>query len=361
LTQKDNPKEEASFLESQLLISEVARISPHLAAIVKDIIFQAPSKGLRKSAQKVYSDFEKLSGKDKWICQHAGCQEKSVSSHEISESQIVKFLANKKETGIIVDVLKPFLKENPYKLEFKETAARSASAFPGYCDEHDRELFRDLDQAHDPGDDILLNKQFMRTTRREIYEVRRQIEAVDSLLTELREFAFGRTESDELMVQEVQKMEQHKKNAEGKLANWEQLYEKILQGIETRKPAIVFKKYEVKKRGYMFSASFDFSEQSSSDLQILFLLKKDFETQSFLYIATLKEEGLSGFDDLTLDTQDGRIEITNMMLGKKERFVFSPEFKDGLQEASRTVFCRSADFGFDSIDPFLIESELFSK
>lgn len=360
LEDKKNTREDASFLEAQLLISEVAGTNPLLAELVKKILFETPSKGLNKSAQKLYSELIYLSRKDRWKCQHAGCEEQSASSHEITESQLAKILSMKKGDRIVVDMLRPFLKKNAYRFEFEEVATHSAAAFPGFCEKHDRELFEDLDRAHSPDNLVVLNKQFMRTTRREIFEVSRVLILIESLLADINCVQAAENYlPDELIDQFAERMGLYKKQYQRELKNLEKVYERIFDGIENNDPALIVKNYEVRKRGYMFSGLFDFSDESSEIPQILFLFKKDFEERSFLYIATLKEDVLGDFDELGLHTLGGQLHITEMMLCRKDRFIFAPQFKEGLQDTSRIAFCRNSDFESNPIDQFLLVNELF--
>ena len=110
-----------------------------------------------------------------------GCRKPSIDSHELSERSILQFIALDGH----VQMLRKDFKKNPLNFEIKKTRIKEATSFPGFCKDHDRDLFVDLDaefsinKAH-------IYKQCYKSIRAELYRKMLQYNALSSALREIR-------------------------------------------------------------------------------------------------------------------------------------------------------------------------------
>ncbi|HGM4916816.1 hypothetical protein [Pseudomonas aeruginosa] len=83
---------------------------------------------------------EILRRSSKWVCVYPGCDEKSIYSHAVSESISLSTISENGHLLTIKSQRKGDLKE----LSFGKISMHDASAFNGFCNQHD-DIFRSLD------------------------------------------------------------------------------------------------------------------------------------------------------------------------------------------------------------------------
>lgn len=114
-------------------------------------------------------------------CLHLGCNNIPIYSHSISELAVLKNIAT--NDGFVYAIT-----NNKNKIMKKIGIHKQASVFPGFCEEHDRTLFKRIDNPKNKIFDKEFYSQLMlRTISREIYVRNRKIYYKDKLINKLKE------------------------------------------------------------------------------------------------------------------------------------------------------------------------------
>ena len=115
------------------------------------------------------------------LCIYPGCKNKSVAfSHTISKSTFLKFISERQH------VLSPVLDFSQMKYIIKSVGINKASAFPGFCEEHEN-LFSDFEKDGIIKSNHHVYLQVFRTICREIVIKQIQIKSLSNQIEKLRE------------------------------------------------------------------------------------------------------------------------------------------------------------------------------
>jgi len=107
-------------------------------------------------------DFEKKYGqKQHFKCKYEDCKKQSIDSHEISRNIILKELSNADSN---VFFLKEHNSDNSFRYKIKNVNIKGATTFPGYCKNHDNNLFSSIEDIQIKQiDSAYIHKQTART------------------------------------------------------------------------------------------------------------------------------------------------------------------------------------------------------
>lgn len=319
--------------------------------LVEDL-FNFPSEKVKNEVRNVLNEMLKTKNKYLYICGHRGCNVKSCYSHEITENVFLKYLADSKS---MVNELKRDFKENALRYTFKPTHKRNATNFPGYCSEHDRSLFEDIEAPFSGFSERFYNKYCLRLTRRELFELDRKLKIIEDLLS--------RTENlkseDALLFRDSIRRKQ-KINIKRKDRAL-QLYDGILNGLDAGSYYIEFSEFNVRQAGYCFSTMLDLTMEEDEQYAIVFIIKLEYEKQSNFAIASIKNEvskslalELQPTENITL------FHLSEIMCNKKDRLVFSPKFSTEIDESTFEVITRDNEtFNLSMIDKLLLSQVFF--
>ncbi|PMZ92118.1 hypothetical protein C1X79_19995 [Pseudomonas sp. FW305-42] len=344
------------YLGVEALVAELAEQDEVLAEVVRSFLLSNPSDRLRNSFRKAFNRLRAKVKASDFLCCFQGCTNAAIRSHEIAESRQIRFLAERENDRVFVDVLTDDLRGNPYEMCFKETPVKSATTFIGYCKEHDGKLFFELDKMSDPDNFHLMNLQFMRTLGREKTECDQKIRAMKIMVDELEAIALenpgdGFEEARLIMMGHLDDQQAARERVA-------YVHDKVAVDVQEGKQPIVVKKFSVNEPGYMFSTCMD-TTRPGEDYFFTFLAKKNFDGESFFYVGALDNRFKQEiFEYCDISTQQGRWDVSDLMLALKDRLIFSPGFKGMLDEGMKKIFCRSR-LELGGIDKFLVELHLF--
>lgn len=119
--------------------------------------------------------------KKNYKCLHMGCRRPSCDSHELSEKSILNFISSKNS----VLMLQEDFEKNPLKFKVKEVHTNGATTFPGFCTEHDRDLFLDLDKEF-LIEKTHIYKQCYKSIRKELQHQMMMYHSLTGALQEMR-------------------------------------------------------------------------------------------------------------------------------------------------------------------------------
>lgn len=192
------------------------------------------------TVRAIVQRFIKKSKKQLYVCEHDGCNEPAINSHEISEKKFLKKLANNHQK---LFVIKNDLKNNAFLNYFKEEHIGNIT-FPGYCQKHDVNLFKELDQFLGKFNSLFVNKQALRSTKKEIREHQIIIKIAEEIIQELK--IIPSIESSDVYINLIKKIKIQKE----RLLRLEIIYQEILLGIEKNQLKVVYKIFDLKPSGY---------------------------------------------------------------------------------------------------------------
>lgn len=342
-----------SFLEIQIYLEELKNINPLLSNLIKEHIYSRPNTVLSNSLRSSFNQMLSLKRSDK-CCVHINCKSKSISSHIISENRLKNYLGNKNKDKITLDVLSYDLKNNPYEFNFCSKTTKSATTFFGYCKDHDRDIFQDLDNIDTIDSIIILNKQFLRILGGEISNI-------NDILEYFKPFC--KINKNEKKSKKISLEEAFQDYISPKISNMIarkeralNLYKNIWEGIQNGVPLIKVKTYKLTETSYMFSSFWDLTRETDSDHYFIFIFKEICGKGSYLHIGTLDNNHKNEILNLFEDNSD--MTLLELILDKKENFVFSKKFKEG---SNVDLLKKNQDlFPYTPIELYLIEEQLLS-
>ena len=357
----DNQENNLSFLDVELLLNEVGAENPNLANLIRKIIYDSPTKKMNTHAREVISKIINNQKNNDKKCQHNGCNSKSINSHVISKNKLDNFLGNKINDKIIIDVLDLDLKENPYKYNFKQKSTKFSCSFFGYCRDHDRDLFNELDNAGILYNNKLLNYQYLRMLYENIRNLESELKVFENIFNELK--SLNNQSPNDISTDFINTREDKLKNTKNRLERSKEIYQKIWQGLVTGVFYITSKKYRLKKSGIIFSHFFDLTKGDDKEPYTFFILKEEYKKTSYIYFGTLcNENSIEIFESLDLHKFEGKQFLTELMLDSKDKLIFSTEFKKQINEKELSIFLKNQDlFPNEPIEIFLIQEILFNS
>jgi hypothetical protein len=102
----------------------------------------------------------------RWPCMYPGCQHKAIGSHTLQKSNSLEAIAEGPRPGAGVVVTPKFDPAFGDRID-TNLSFEKASIFPGFCGDHDRELFKHLESTSGTPDPRALVLQCCRTFSRE--------------------------------------------------------------------------------------------------------------------------------------------------------------------------------------------------
>ncbi len=297
----------------------------------------------------VRNNLQKFIEKEKkqlYRCEHNGCAKAVINSHEISETAFLKKIANNNQK---LFVLENDFRNNSFSYHFKEKYTKSISIFPGFCKEHDENLFEELDNFSGIFDSTFINKQALRTIKKEIVEYLKTISILEELKKELE--SIPSIESTDYYINLVEKIKIQKERFD----RLKIIYQKIFDGVDTNKPQIVYKIFDMKPMQYFFSTVIDLS-QNNDILAPIFIYKLEHENKSKLIIGYF-------------DTQDS-IDLVNDLLynnrfyfeifyQQKKKLIFSQNFLETLSDKIKNILLQNEELNEFGLLEYILLKEKF--
>ncbi len=340
------------FVDTLLDILEKTEDDDLGRGFLTEHMFNFPSNQVNNEVRNALNEMFKTKNKSLYVCGHQGCTDKSIFSHEMTENVFLKQLANNQ--GMVLE-LTPDFKKNALKSWFKPVHKGNATNFPGYCREHDRSIFEDIEAPFPGFTEHFYAKYCLRLIRRDLFELDRKIKMCNELISNV-----CGVENDEakLFINQIeQKKELNLKRKERALA----IYNELFDSIENQKSYLEFHEFDVKKAGYCFSKMFDFTLDSDEEFAVLFIIKLEHDKMSKFVLAHIKNDiSRTLSSDLEPKGNHGLWLLSDMMLNYKEHFVFSHHFRASLDEHTNDIMTRNHDiFSLSIIDKLLLSQVFF--
>lgn len=324
----ENQEAPKSFTDHFLEINEICQGNALLRTVLLDNLYRNLPEEPKRDIKKILNDYHfKPSQKAGWTCEHEDCGSPSCYSHEISEGAFLSKLSNNESR---VYMLARDIKESPILYIEKSIHQRDASNFPGYCILHDSEIFSDIENGQPSLNDHFINKQCLRTTRREIFDLRRKIRSARQFLEQITPEILQFEDIKELK----ESMEEKIALLESRLNRAATTYKKIFSGILSRNYEISYKEISIQRAGYYFSTMLDLTiNEKDHEPCMLFLYKLDFGEKPKVVICSINNE-TSKHESASIEKNHKKI-LTEIMYTNKERLIFSQGFIDSLGETTK--------------------------
>jgi len=319
---------------------------PFIQAVLIDDYFSNLPEEKNNIVRMTLQKFIEKEKKQLYRCEHNGCNKAAINSHEISETAFLKKIANNNQKLFVIE---NDFKNNSFSYHFKDKNTKSISIFPGFCKEHDKNLFEELDSFSGVFDSTFINKQALRTTKKAIFEHYKTISVAEKLKKELENIPF--IESTEYYIDFVEKIQPQKE----RLNRLKIIYQEIFDGLETNGHQIVYKIFNIRPTQYLFSIFMDLS-QNNNILAPIFIYKLKHENKSKLIIGYFNNH-----DSTTLINEflDSDFLIHKLIYEEKKKLVFSTQFLNNLTENTKDILLKNEELHEFSIVDYLILKEEF--
>jgi len=297
---------------------------------------------VRNTLQK----FIEKENKHLYRCEHNGCDKTVINSHEISETAFLKKIANNNQKLYIIE---NDFSNNSFSYHFKEKYTKGISIFPGFCKEHDKNLFGELDNFSGIFDSIFINKQALRTIKKEMVEHSKTISIADELKKQLENIPS--IESTDYYIDFVKKIKIQKE----RFNRLKIIYQKIFDGLNTNKHQIIYNIFNMKAMQYFFSTVIDLS-QNNDILAPIFIYKLEHGNNSKLIIGYFDNH-----DSTTLINEfiDNDFLIHKLIYEEKKKLVISSQFLNNLTEKAKNILLTNEELHKFGIVEYLILKEEF--
>lgn len=280
----------------------------------------------------VKSTLQKISkgnNKKLYKCNHNNCDKETINSHEISEKSFLNLLSTKESKLFLIS---PIMSGNALSNEFKETHQRNISVFPGYCREHDLKLFRELDEFSD-FDDCFVNKQSLRTLKKEICKHSANITLCNEFIKEFEEIGISKEHLHYIyMVKNLQIQKERFKRLGI-------IYSKIDSGINNKKYLIKYKIFDIESKGYLFSTMMDFSK-TNSELSPIFLYKLDVNNISKFIVGYMDNKDSLG---LVNELVNENFLLHKIIYQEKDKLILSASFIENLNDKEKDILLQNQE------------------
>lgn len=260
--------------------------------------------------------------------EHNGCDKEVVNSHEISETAFLKRIATKNQKLFVIE---NDFRNNTFLYHFKEKNIKSVSIFPGFCKEHDENLFKELDNFSSTFDSTFINKQALRTIKKEIFVHSKTISIAEEMRKELENIPS--IELNDFYVSFVEKIKIQKKRFD----RLKIIYQKIFYGLEINRHQIVYKIFDMKSSQYFFSTFLDLS-QSDDVLAPIFLYILTYDNNSKLIIGYFDTKDSM---DLVNELIDNDKLYFKILYEEKRKLILSQEFLENLSEEIKNILLQN--------------------
>ncbi|NIF82267.1 hypothetical protein F3J24_01910 [Comamonas sp. Tr-654] len=325
-----------------------------LRGLALDIFYRNLPSEISKKIKSIHNNFSfNYRAKKHYQCQYRGCSDESCYSHDISENAFLKNLCRGDSEVVI---LKRNMKGNPIFSMGEYIHKRNATNFPGYCAKHDLDLFSDVEDGNQKLDDYFVNKQCLRSTRREIFEVECQINmGSDFVKTVLSE----NDENNILIIDIVGNFNRKIDALKKRRLNLLDLHEKIMRGIESKDYLVEFRELDAGKKGFCFSACLDLTLDEDEEECILYFYNLEFKNESKAFVCSLKNSLSRGYLDNFIS--NSLLNFSKIIFQKKMNLVFSKEFFEKISEGVKLILNNEPElYSINNIEASLISQDLFS-
>jgi hypothetical protein len=307
--------------------------------IIKNILIEEYLKKLpekqNNKIKNIVTKFNKLNNKNLYQCNHNGCKEKAIDSHEISKKSFLTSLKNKKNNLYII---KPDLNDNSSFNKFNPLSLNKTSIFPGYCKEHDKDLFYELDNFSII-DDIFINKQSLRTLKREIHIHNINIDLTENILNSLNEiFIEFNVDAEISFYKELENKQNEQKNLLDKMNN---LYNLINKSIENKNYILKYKMISIKSLGLLFSTFYELSQRDENYIPI-FIYRLEYDNKAVLIIAYLDNIESNKMADEFI--KNYKSILSSIIYDKKNKLIFSESFINNIDVHIKNILEKNSEF-----------------
>lgn len=309
-----NIYEEYPFFQSILIHDYFSNLPEEKNNIVRNTL----QKFIRKEKKQLYR------------CEHNGCDKAVINSHEISETAFLKKLQNNNQKLFVIE---NDFKNNSFLYHFKEKYTKSISIFPGFCKEHDKNLFVELDNFSGTFDSTFINKQALRTIKKEIVEHSKIISIAEELKKELD--IIPSIKSTDYYIDFVEKIKIQKE----RFNRLKIIYQKIFDGVDTNKHQIVYKIFDIKPMQYFFSTVIDLS-QNNDILAPIFIYKLEYENKSKFIIGYFDNQDSINLVNSFLYNNKFYFEV---LYQQKKKLIFSQKFLETLSDKIKSILLQNEE------------------
>ncbi|HGS6951216.1 hypothetical protein V9Z78_25355 [Klebsiella pneumoniae] len=311
-----------SYVETISNILDISQGNEVLKDLLLRGFYQNPNRVVHHENNSLLNRLIAAGKKSEWLCEHDGCTNPSIYSHELSERAVLSYLADDNHKAFI---LQRNLKNNSFEFSFEDKHIRNISNFAGYCSIHDEGLFKLID---DPGREVDLeyvNLQALKMMKRHMLDHEITLKVAKNIATEINkkideikgaeQIITGLQESFDIFQQAIKDMESSSEALRV-------FYNNLWVGIQLREYIIDYRKIPCNKTGWVFSHSFEVIEEESHERILSFIFKVDVNQQPVL---------IHAWDNTTLDSKHEDFYISSekvieCMLLNKEKLVFSLGF-----------------------------------
>ncbi|WP_143492554.1 hypothetical protein [Pseudomonas chlororaphis] len=313
---------EKSFSDHVAEILGVSENNTVLKNLLLDGFYSGLPDNVSRNVKKVLNSYDfKPRGKAGWQCQHKGCREQSCFSHEISENAVLKNLC-KTDSNVIV--LKRDIQGNPIYFVEDSQHKRNATNFPGYCSEHDAVLFADIDSGVQLFGEHYVNKQCLRSTRAQIFELDLQIKCCDIFNDDIP----CEIQDDEEVLAVVKYFDDKRSGLELRRKRLWEIYDRIFDGIQRGSYVVGFKNLTLGVPGFCFSACVDLTIEGDMDACLIYVCKLDLKSSIETFVAYLKNDISEKLCDEFLSRHP--IHFADLMYQRKRKIILSADLASSL-------------------------------
>lgn len=336
-----------TWTDADFLISDLSDL---VKLYVYQYVIDNPTPKMKSRARELLSNIErkkkkKIKKEYQYKCCHYDCPEPAIQSHVISKSAILSPLANTRNEmyHFVSDI-----ESTPTKCIFKARHIDNISSFPGYCEKHDEDIFREIDH------DSELNAKFvnlnaMRVLKKRIFDIRLKISLQDELSEEWNDICaeyinerenvdlIALTEENEFFINMNKKIKIMKRN----IHKYESLYHKIFSEIE-ESTALQFTILEVKHVKSCFYIMIDIPLEDGNPGVPHFVFYLPINNQGYIIIA--KENDEVNYDPMVIN-EKGELSLFFWMfiLENKESLFFSSEILSVISDYQIKVLLTNYD------------------
>lgn len=290
--------------------------------------YQNPPKAIHNDINSILDKILKESKHKSWICGHDGCKKICSRSHELSEKSMLKNLGG---TDDEVLVFKLDQANNAFQYIVGDKSIGAATRFPGYCSNHDQELFQKLDTPNQILDIDFVNRQALRMLKYSMFDYERHIRICDEFIRSLGNLIVESnmvSSEVKLVKKEINRLQKIAKKSNRYVGCTQKLYKKIWGGIQTKKYIVKYTEMPCERLGWAFSQAFPFFRRFfrfTSD----FIFKIDVNSRPVLIYAWISDRCSVTPAPPTL------CNITSIIMRYKEKLIFSKKSWSLLDEFSR--------------------------
>ncbi|GIB05496.1 hypothetical protein NHG76_17160 [Vibrio cholerae] len=319
--------------------------------LVQDLL-NFPSNTINNEVRNALNEMLKPNNKSLYVCGHQGCVNKSIFSHEMSENVFLKQLAD--SNGMVCELTTDF-RNNALKSWFKPVHKGNATNFPGYCRDHDRSIFEDIEEPFPGFTDKFYHKYCLRLLRRDLFEIDKKLKLFDVFINKLADVC-----NDEVKAFKIHMEKKKSINLERKERSL-LLYNELFDSIEKGQSYLNVYEFDVRECGYCFSKVFDFTSEDDCENAIIFIVKLEHNKKSKFVIVSIKNEtsdklaiGLHPKENHTL------WHLSQIMIENKGHLVFSHDFSSSLDEHTKDIMTREHSMlPLSKIDNLLLSQVFF--